>query len=186
MKPLGKAIVVAAIQLLIVCSLGAKLLYDRHTRPQVWFKTAGYDPNLPVRGRYLALQLELNDPRSPAEVFEKFGNQAQNVWTGFGYECGSIVARDGVPTLVFDNSSATWDCENLRFARGTTAGGAVRLRLEEPVLFFIPDTARDPRSTHPGDETWVLATIPRKGPPRPIALGVKRAGKTNIERLDLN
>lgn len=34
MKPLTKAIVVALIQVLIVCSLGAKLLYDRHTRPQ--------------------------------------------------------------------------------------------------------------------------------------------------------
>jgi hypothetical protein len=185
-KPLGKAMVVAAIQVLIVCSVGAKLLYDRHTRPQIWLKATRYDPNLPIRGRYLALQIELNDPRSPEEVFEKFGKGAQNVWMGFGYECGSIVAHDGAPTVVFDNSGATWDCENLRFARGATAGGAVRLRLEEPVLFFIPDTAQDPWSTRRGDETWVLATIPREGPPRPIALGVKRAGTTNIERLDLN
>ena len=49
LKPLTKAIIVAMIQVLIVCSLGAKLLYDRSTRPQVWFKTARYDPNLPIR-----------------------------------------------------------------------------------------------------------------------------------------
>jgi hypothetical protein len=185
MKPLTKALVVAAIQVVIVCSLGAKLLYDRHTRPQVWFKTARYDPNLPIRGRYLALQLELNDPRSQEELSEKFHAETQNAWAGFGYECGSIVERDNAPTVVFDNSP-TYDCDNLRFGRWATAGGAVRLRLEEPVLFFIPDTAEDPRSWRTGDETWVLATIPRKGPPRPIALGVKKSGANEIQRLDLN
>ena len=184
MKPLHKAVVVAVIQVLIVCSLGAKLLYDRHTRPQVWFKTARYDPNLPIRGRYLALQLELNDPRSLEELAQKFGAVPQTPWTGFDYECGSIIARDGVPAAVFDDSP-TYDCDNLRFGRWTTAGGALHLRLEDPVLFFIPDTAQDPRGTRTGDETWVLATIPRKGPPRPIALGVKKAGGTDIEQLSL-
>ena len=53
----------------------------------------------------------------------------------------------------------------------------------EPHL--IPDTAKDPTGPPRGDELWVLATIPRKGPPRPIALGVKKAGETNIQRLDL-
>ena len=185
MKPLIRAIVVASIQVLIVCSLGAKLLYDRHTRPQVWFKTARYDPNLPIRGRYLALQLELNDPRSQEEVLQKFGNGTQNVWMGFGHECGSIVARDAMPSVVFDNSE-TGDCQNLRFERWNTGSGGMHLRLEEPVLFFVPDTAQDPRGTRTSDETWVLVTIPRKGPPRPIALGVKKVGTTNIERLDLN
>jgi hypothetical protein len=50
-KPMTKAIAVALIQILIVSSLGAKLLYDRRTRPQAWFRTARYDPNLPIRGR---------------------------------------------------------------------------------------------------------------------------------------
>jgi len=184
-RPLTKAIVVAAIQVVIVSSLGAKLLYDRHTRPQVWFKTARYDPNLPIRGRYLALQLELDDPRSPEELTKKFGSGPQYAWTGYGYECGSIVVRDGVPAVVFDNSP-TYDCDNLRFGLWTTAGGAMRLRLDEPVLFFIPDTTQDPRGTRTGDETWVLATIPRKGPPRPIALGVKKAGASEIQRLNLD
>ena len=50
---------------------------------------------------------------------------------------------------------------------------------------IIPDTAKDPRGTPVGDEVWVLATIPRKGPPRPIALGIKKAGTADIQRLDL-
>jgi hypothetical protein len=184
MKPLSKAIVVALIQVLIVCSLGAKLLYDRSMRPQVWFKTARYDPNLPIRGRYLGLQIELNDPRSPEEVAKKFGVTDRHAWMGFGQECGSIVASDGKPVVVFDNSPV-WDCDNLSLSRWRTTDGVMHLRLEEPLLFFIPDTAKDPRGPT-GDEVWVLATIPRKGPPRPIALGLKKAGAGEIQRVDLD
>jgi len=59
-----KGIAVALIQILIVSSLGVKLLCDRRTRPQAWFRTARYDPNLPIRGRYVSLQIEVNDSRS--------------------------------------------------------------------------------------------------------------------------
>jgi hypothetical protein len=185
MNALTKAIVVALIQVLIVCTLGAKLFYDRSTRPQVWFKTARYDPNLPIRGRYLGLQIELNDPRSPEEVEKKFGVTDRYAWMGFGQECASIVARDGKPVVVFDNSPM-WDCDNLQLSRWRTTDGVMHLRLEEPLLFFIPDTAKDPRGAQTGDEVWVLATIPRKGPPRPIALGIKKAGAGDIQRVDLD
>jgi hypothetical protein len=184
-KPLTKAALVALIQVLIVCSLGAKLLYDRHTRPEVWFKTARYDPNLPIRGRYLGLQIELNDPRSAEEIQSKFGRTPDQVWMGYGQECGSIEAHDGSPVVVFDSSPA-WNCDNLSFSRWRTTDKITHLRLGEPLLFFIPDTAKDPRGSQAGDQVWVLATIPRKGPPRPIALGLKKAGESGIQRLNLN
>ena len=185
MKPLTKGIVVALIQVLIVCSLGAKLLYDRRTRPQAWFQAARYDPNLPIRGRYLSLQLQLDDSRSPEEIETRFGNQIQpGALTSFGQECGSIVLRDGKPTAEFDNSPM-WNCDNLGFVRWNARGGT-RLRLNEQILFFIADTAKDPTGLPIGDELWVLATIPRKGPPRPITLGVKKAGETAITPLDLH
>ena len=184
MKPLTRAIAVALIQVLIVCSLGAKLLYDRRTRPQAWFKTARYDPNLPIRGRYLGLQIEVNDPRPPAAVGTGAASEMPP-FAAFGQECGSIVLRDGSATPEFDNGQA-WNCDNLTFARWNDTNGQTHLRLNEPLLFFIPDTAKDPTGLPRGDELWVLATIPRKGPPRPIALGVKKAGETAIQRLDLN
>jgi len=191
MKPLTKGIVVALIQVLIVCFLGAKLLYDRRTRPQAWFLTQRYDPNLPIRGRYLSLQVEVKDPRSPEEIQQKFAseiqiyqNQRYNSFYGFGQECGSIGLRNGSPVAEFDNSPL-YGCDNLSFQRWNSNGQTV-LRVMEPVLFFIPDTAKDPTSLSRGDEFWVLATIPRKGPPRPIALGIKKTGETNIHRLALN
>jgi hypothetical protein len=194
MKPLTKSVVVALIQVLIVCSLGAKLLYDRRTRPQAWFLTQRYDPNLPIRGRYLSLQVEVKDPRSPEEVQRKFAseiqmyqNQRYATFYGFGQECGSIALRDGSPVAEFDDSRS-YGCENLGFQRWNSSNGPTVLRVMEPVLFFISDKAKakDPSWLARGDELWVLATIPRKGPPRPIALGLKKAGENDIRRLGLD
>lgn len=194
MKPLAKATVVALIQVLIVCSLGAKLLYDRHTRPQAWFLAERYDPNLPIRGRYLSLQIEVNDPRSPEELQQRFGNEIR-MWESqqtqsrfrfyeFGKECGSVVVRAGIPVAEFDNGP-NWDCENLAFTR-RTVNSTTRLKISEPILFFISDTAKDPSHLQTGEELWVLATIPRKGPPRPVALGIKKQGNTAITPLGLD
>ena len=57
MSKLVKGLILAAIQLAIVASLGAKLALDRARLPRVWAKVRSYDPDLPIRGRYLALQL---------------------------------------------------------------------------------------------------------------------------------
>lgn len=53
-----KGLILAAVQCAMVLSLSGKLLYDRATCPRVWVKTAQWDPQLPIRGRYLALRLE--------------------------------------------------------------------------------------------------------------------------------
>jgi hypothetical protein len=174
MNALTKAIVVALIQVLIVCSLGAKLLYDRSTRPQVWFKTARYDPNLPIRGRYLGLQVELNDPRPAEQVAKKFGVTDRYAWMGFGQECGSIVARDGKPVVVFDNSPA-WDCDNLQLSRWRTTDGVMHLRLEEPLLFFIPDTAKDPRGPAKKFGCWLRFRA--RGRRGRLRWGLRRRGR---------
>src|SRR5215470_16372770 len=50
---------VGALQVLLVCTLGTKLLYDRATRPHVWVRVATYDPELPIRGRYLAFNVQV-------------------------------------------------------------------------------------------------------------------------------
>ncbi len=195
MKPLTKALVVALIQGIVVCSLGAKLLYDRSTRPRAWFKTERFDPNLPIRGRYLSLQLEVKDPLSREEIEKKYQSQfgpvvkhGGRVFPGlpnFGSECGSIEMSSAHPVAVFHAGTPGYGCSNLSFTR-RKAGDDVVLTLDDPVLFFISDTAKDPSRLAPGEELWVLATIPRKGPPRPISLGIKKAGETEIRPLNLN
>jgi len=54
-----KGLIVGAIQIALVLSLGAKLLSDRITRPRGWALAQVYDPDMPIRGRYLSERLQL-------------------------------------------------------------------------------------------------------------------------------
>src|SRR5215468_4366732 len=58
----AKGLLVGLLQLMIVGSLAAKFAHDRATRPRVWVKVEYYDPDLPIRGRYAALQVVLDTP----------------------------------------------------------------------------------------------------------------------------
>jgi len=172
MKPLYTGLLLALLQVLLVCTLGVKLLYDRGHRPRTWIKVATYDPNLPIRGRYLAIALEV-----PAE--------------GFTSQMESIYDREGKPTTheAFDPRNCDLVLRDRQaIAVGDTMGefhAAIRRQddkliatLNGDMTFFLPEHANVPFSfSHPGtDELWVEATIPRKGPPRPIRLGIKRNG----------
>ena len=107
MTALHRGLIVAALHVAIVASLGAKLLIDRSTRPREWLRVLPVDPDSPLRGRYVRLRLE------------------------------------GRP---------------------------------EVLAFFIPEHVPDPSVRAPGEELWVEVTLPRKGAPRPIRLGVKKDG----------
>ena len=51
------------------------------------------------------------------------------------------------------------------------------------VLFFLPEHTL-PFEKQARSDLWVEVTIPRKGPPRPIQLGLKKDGR--IEPLQIN
>ena len=104
-----RGLLVAAVHVALVASLGAKLLYDRATLPRQWFHVLPVDPDLPIRGRYVRLRIE----------------------------------------------------------------GRV---MNEQIAFFIPEHAPDPSRRPPGEELWAEVTLPKKGPPRPIRLGVMKNG----------
>jgi hypothetical protein len=58
-------------------------------------------------------------------------------------------------------------------------GRYVRLRIKDsnqPLAFFIPEHVPDPSIRAAGEELWAEVTLPRKGPPRPIRLAVKKDG----------
>ena len=138
--------ILAAVQVAMILSIGGKLLLDRSTLPRIWVKTAPFDPNLPIRGRYVNLLVEV-DAR------------------GFGpnvlYGPAHLAIEDGKLVAVSDESG------NVPV---TINNG--RARLSQGVPYFIPDPSRRP----PGEELWVEVTIPPKGSPRPIRLGAKRNG----------
>lgn len=128
MNSLRKGIVLGGLQCALVLSLTGKLLYDRATCPRVWVKTQRYDPNLPIRGRYLSLMLAPD----------------------FG-------------TPYYDRT------------------------INRSVLFFVPEHPAEFESQvfrRDAPELWAEVTIPHQGPPRPIRLGLKKAGE--LEPIPVN
>ena len=156
---LRKGVAVAAIHLAIVASVGAKLLVDRSTRPRVWARTAPYDPDLPLRGRYVRLQVE----GEPAGLSEQ--DTVQPV---------EMTVRNGTLTL----TPAAHD-SGVR-ARLTQRDDRTVAVLVEPVAFFIPEHIPDPSVRAPGEELWVELTLPKQGPPRPIRLGARKNGVLTV------
>jgi hypothetical protein len=62
----------------------------------------------------------------------------------------------------------------LSVTRWRTRNGDLVAALSEPVDFFLPEHAVDPSRRQAGEELWVEVTVPKKGPPRPIRLAVKK------------
>ena len=158
-----KGLVLAALQLLVVGSLGAKLLADRATLPRVWVRTAPVDPNLPIRGRYVRIRIEVEGSR------DLLGHRV------------SLRAQDGrlVAAPATGSTFGPW----LTLQPGRTSRPGV-LELNQPLAFFIPEHAVDPSRRAPGEELWVEVSVPAHGAPRPIRLGVKKDG--TLTPLSLN
>src|SRR5262249_16468864 len=152
-KGVQKGLIVAACHVAIVASLGAKLQIDRATRPRVWARTAPIDPNLPIRGRYIRLQVEAEPAASLNGADAAFVPVALSV------------AND---RLVAGATAAS----GAQYARVMTREGRRVVVLQEPLAYFIPEHATDPSVRRPGEELWVEVTVPRAGGPRPIRLGL--------------
>jgi hypothetical protein len=159
-----RGVTIAIVQVAMMGGIGAKLLYERATLPRAWIETAGVDPELPIRGRYVALGLLL-----PAAS----GNAGKE-----SRACGRIEVRNAHPVAALEPG-----CESPGGRRGRVwftrqeSPHGVRWRPQEPVAFFLPEHARDPtRNAKPG-ELWVEATLPNDAAARPIRLGRLRAGR---------
>jgi hypothetical protein len=161
-----KGLLLGALQLAVVLSLAAKLLYDRATRPRVWVLCHAYDPELPIRGRYLSEQLLL-----PAEGFTYTQPSKQNPYDWYvNRQWAYLEVRDN---QLFAKQQGSEPGEWIHIRKNDD--GTLTALSEQPVLVFIPDTANAPTLTQ-GQELWVEVTIPTRGPPRPIRLGIKKDG----------
>ena len=169
MKPFSRSWMVALLQVAIVLSLGGKLLYDRAHCPRIWVKTGSVDPELPIRGRYLTLNLEVHSPEFASSSGRK--EREAYAWQSIelATENGELVAHHSDQQTGM--SLATWG------RRPNQANSDVYF-LWPSVAFFLPEHAEFPRIKQ-GEELWAEVTIPRKGPPRPIQLAIKRGTEWN-------
>jgi hypothetical protein len=169
-----KGLLLGALQIVLVLSLGAKLLYDRMTRPRVWVLAQVYDPELPIRGRYMSERLQM-----PTEAFT-YAESSQKNWNEWAVnrQWAYLEVRDG---KLFANAQGSGAGEWVYLHKN--ADGTIVAFSDEPVLLFISDRAELPQMQR-GQEIWVEVTVPAKGPPRPIRMGVKKDGVITPLKLD--
>ncbi len=179
-----KGWLVAAIHLTLISSLGAKMLYDRKTRPRAWARVVPFDPDLPVRGRYLSLQLQPTVPglRPPEDEYRN-----QRWWQSRPIP---VILSEENDRVVARREEDVSERDLYRLDRNAVVfvwrrQGELLPVLRDPVLFFVPEHVQDPSIRAPGEELWVEVTLPKKGPPRPIRLAVIRQDGT-FTPLQLN
>jgi hypothetical protein len=152
MKPVYRGIAVAVLQCAIVLSVAGKFALDRERLPRVWAQAVPFDPNLFVRGRYVSLRLQVDAPLDAP------------------LDAGASTAVR--LSVVGDRLVATPDTSgNIHIMPGRAWW-----TIAEPVAFFIPEHVPDPSLRAPGEELWVEVSVPARGGPRPIRLGVKKDG----------
>jgi len=163
-----RGIALMVIQLLLVASIAGKYLYERATQPRAWARAAQYDPNLPIRGRYLALSPEVNACSLPAPAFNPQMILQPRQWRVRTLaRRGLLVVEDARNVLPRGNTQTIWLNEQTPCDRAPLTPG---------VNFFIPDTAQSPFPLKPGQELWVEMTVPPEGPPRAIQLALRDHG----------
>ena len=185
MKFAKVSIALLLIQLVIVSTVAAKYLYQRATCPRVWTRTAAYDPELVMRGRYLSLQVDVDGCGStlPSARDAEFPRNLNGVPSGNTFSIRSanavwfqakIAVKDNKLIAIrvpeSDTSSPT------QSVAGWPGLPCDQMRLTQPVDFYIPEHATDPTRLNHGQELWIEVTIPPKGPPRPLQLALKDNG----------
>lgn len=171
MTPRNRALLLIVIQCLLVSSIAAKYLYERVTLPRVWARTAQYDPELPMRGRYFALSPEVDICKLTAQ--NALGPQSDAHWIET-YRV-RLVARDG--KLVAEDARNQLPRRDYQSATINERNPCDRARVWPAINLYVPERAKSPFDLKPGQELWVEVTVPPSGPPRAIQLALSENGK---------
>jgi hypothetical protein len=185
----GVSIALLVFQLLVVSSIAGKYLWQRWRCPSVWTRAAAIDPELPMRGRYLSLQLTVDGCQStlPSARLAAFPRDVNGA-----VKPGPYVLRPQPVTfranLKVENNKLVAvrpEGQEIGGQENPAAGQEIsampsapcdQLQLSDPVDFYIADTAKSPLPLQPGQELWIEVTVPPIGPPRPLQLALKDNG----------
>jgi hypothetical protein len=185
MKFSKASVALLLVQLAIVSSVAAKYLYQRITCPRVWTRTSASAPELPMRGRYLSLQLVVDGCQStlPSAKAAKFPRDINGAVRPGDYSIGLGQPVRFPAELKIENNKlfAFWiqneeKQEDGLLVEAPPGAACEDFRLAAPVDFYLAEHAADPSRLKPGQELWIEVTLPPKGPPRPIQLALKDNG----------
>ncbi len=179
------SVVLLIFQLALVSLIAAKYLYQRRSCPRVWTRTAAYDPELVMRGRYLSLQLTVDGCGStlPSHASAQFPRNVDGTVQSprFSIREGQQI-RFPAKLTVEQNKLVAVRLPEMTEARDgqmvsvQPRSGCEDMRMEQPVNFYIAEHAKSPLPLKQGDELWIEVTVPPKGPPRPLQLALKQQG----------
>jgi hypothetical protein len=180
----GVSIALLIFQLLVVSSVAGKYLWQRWRCPRVWTRAAAIDPELPMRGRYLSLQLTVDGCQStlPSAKFATFPRDVSGAIKPGPYVLRPqpVMFRANLKVqnnrLVALRIEGQEDSSAGQEISATPGASCDQLRLSDPVNFYIADTAKSPLPLGPNQELWIEVTVPPTGPPRPLALALKDNG----------
>lgn len=179
MRAIRPGLILLFVQLVLVLSVAGKYLYERQTRPRVWVRATQFDPALPLRGRYLALQLLLDACGLPRD--EEHTIQVYSGRHSFWQWNVSLTAANGKLVPLVENP---WSPRSEGTLTLFADRPCDRATLSSEEMLFIPDRARPPLPLRPGQELWVEVTLPPSGPPRPIQIAVSSPEGFHPLKLD--
>jgi hypothetical protein len=166
----SRGLVLLAVQLVLVLSIAGKYVYERKVCPRVWVRTAQFDPDLPFRGRYLALQLTLDACGLPHDEAASLGRPGMSpIYANEWRWMVKPEARKGKLIAVLAGDDVRPESTQVLTQSGERCDRAALL---ESADYFIGDRAKSPFPLKPREELWVEVTVPPSGPPRPIQLAI--------------
>ena len=167
-------LLLAGVQAALILSTGLLFWFDRQTSPRAWVPTAPVDPNLPIRGRYITLNMVVPfvSTRSDISTLDLVGSW-QHVQLRVEADRLQAVqkVRAGLTGL------------NSHLGKIRLREGSLVVNPGPELAFFIPPDVKDPSIRPDGSTLWVEVTLPGMGDPRPIQLGIEKDGR--IEPLAL-
>jgi hypothetical protein len=179
------SVALLAIQLLMVSTVAMKYLWQRWWCPRVWTRTVAFDPELPMRGRYLSVELMVDGcrstlPSAKAAQFPRDVSGAVKPGPYFMRPAGEVEFQGELK--VVDNKLIAVKIEDPAKAEaGQTISAwpgsqCDQMRLEKPVDLYIAEDAQSPLPVKQGQALWVEVTVPPKGPPRPLQMALNDNG----------
>jgi len=182
MKPRLTGLILLIVQLVLVLTVAANYLYERRTSARVWVRAGQFDPEMPLRGRYLPLQPVIDAcklPRDAAHFTVGYRNEYTKTNLPGHWSWPIVLNASGgqlVPQLE-DNAKRPSDTFQATLEDGKPCE---RVAVNVGLDYFIPDRAKIPQPLRSGQELWVEVTVPPSGPPRAIQLAVSSAGSFRI------
>ena len=176
------SIALLVIQLALVSSVAATYAWQRHEYPRVWTRAYGFDPESPLRGRYLSLQVGVDGcsstlPSAKQALFPrdyngaiKPGPYAVRPTERIEFRAQLKAEKDTLDAVYISDEDTQRLGQRVTATQGEPCS---RMRLTQPVNFYIPDNARSVLPLAPGQELWIEVTVPPQGPPRPLRLAIK-------------